>query len=200
MKRLDAAIEVVLRVAGTAEPLGGRVLSDGTRLIGAIPHVGPDAWLHALFPGLREPELRQLEESLGGPLPCELREFYRRFNGLSLFNDALSIFGLRQKLGRTGDAAWQPFSILTPNGPERPPDSPPGLTFIGGYGWDGSLVFIGPSDKRVVRCLKTSSTPLNQWANLGEFLSHEAARLAVHFDDRGRQIQPTSPTVPPPSP
>lgn len=197
--QFDAAIEVVLGVAGAAEPLGNRLLSDGTRLIGSIPHVGPDAWLHALFPGLREPEIRQLEKSLGGPFPGEMREFYRRFNGLGLFNDALSIFGLRKKLGRTGDAAWQPYSILTPNGPERPPNTPTGVLFFGGYGWDGSLVFVAPSDNRVVRCLKTSSNPLNQWANLGEFLSQEAARLAVLFDDKGRKIQPSSPTIPPSS-
>ena len=198
--KVDAAIETLVAVVCAAEPLGSRVLPDGTRLIGAIPHVGPDAWLHALFSGLKGPEIRELEGSLGGPLPGELRKFYRRFNGLSLFNDALSIFGHRKKLGRTGDAAWQPYSILTPNGPERPPDAPPGVLFIGGYGWDGSLVCVAPPDNRVVRCFKTSAKPLNQWANLGEFLSHEAVRLAALFDDKGRKIRPSSPTIPPPSP
>lgn len=197
--QMDSAMETVLGVVGAAEPLGSRLLPDGTRLIGAIPNIGPDAWLHALFSGLKGPEIRELEKSLGAPLPGELRQFYCRFNGLSLFNDALSVFGLRKKLGRTDDAAWQPYSMLTPNGPERPLDAPTGALFIGGYGWDGSLVCVVSPDNRVFRCLKTSAKPLNQWANLGGFLSHEAVRLAALFDGKGHKHRSSSPTIPPPA-
>lgn len=194
--KADSAIETLVGVVRAAETLGNRLLPDGTRLIGAIPHVGPDAWLHVLFPGLKRSEFREVEQSLGGPLPDELRQFYRRFNGLSLFNDALSIFGLRKTPGRSDDAAWQPYSILTPNGPERPPDAPSDAFFFSGYGWDGSLVYVVPSENRIVRCLKSSAKPLNEWADLSEFLSKEAVRLATLFDDKGRRIRASSPTTP----
>src|SRR5262245_35891125 len=129
------------RVFGLLEAssdLGVRVLDNGTRLIGHVPHVAPEAWLHIIFAPLSLTQVAQVEHEIATSLPEPFGDFLRRSNGLSLFSDSLSIHGLRSSYARSGDAVWQPFSIVTPNVPERPRSAGPSLVFVGSYASDGS--------------------------------------------------------------
>lgn len=40
------------------EPLGARVLDDGARLIGHVPHVAPEAWFHQIYAPISETQIR----------------------------------------------------------------------------------------------------------------------------------------------
>jgi len=187
-----------LAVLDRASALGQRVLSDGTRLIGPAPHVGRAAWLHIIFRALEEREIGGLREKLDN-LPEAFRGFLARQNGLSIFSDALSIYGLRVSYARTGDAAYQPYSILTPNVHERPRDAPSSAFFVGGYSGDGSLLYIDEAENgRVIRCDRETAASLNCWTNMTAMLDSEALRLAFLYDAQGRCIDPNRPTTPEP--
>ena len=101
--------------------LGRRVLPDGTRLIGHVPHVAPEAYLHVIFPRLSTEQVAEIGNRTGIPVPVVLASFLERVNGLRLFSK-LFIDGLRRSYSRSGDDAWQPFAMETPNVDERPRD------------------------------------------------------------------------------
>src|SRR5271154_5424507 len=80
-------------------------LPNGVRLIGHVPHVGSEAFLHEIYPPLAECEIAELEESIGRHLPAALWSLYRVANGMHLFSGALSLSGLRRSFARSGDDA-----------------------------------------------------------------------------------------------
>jgi hypothetical protein len=192
----EASLERVYEVVRAAEDLGHEVRQDGTRLVGRAPHVGSEAWLHIIYRPLNGLETKALERSLGRELPDEFKWFLRRMNGINLFSDSFAIDGLRTGYSRADPEDEQPYDITTPNQDERPPDAHESLLFVGGYEWDGSLVYIDPRTSRAHRCTRESAEPLDEWPSFLEMLASEAVRLSRLFDARGRKIDPDAPTTP----
>ncbi len=178
--------------------LGIEHTNNGATLIGKLPKLASEAWLHQSFKGLNEGELKELEVDLTTNIPEDFRSFLRATNGLNLFSTTISIFGRRKSNSR--DAYnFEPFDIKTPNLFERPKDAKKNCLFIGSYNWDGSLIFIefGETDT-VYRCERYSSTnKLNSWINLASMLDSEIDRLSSLFDDQGYVVNDDLPTTPP---
>lgn len=57
------------------------------------------------------------------------------------------LYGYRLNYIRDVNAAWQPYSLIEPNKFERPRNSTEDMFFIGGYDWDGSLLYMTPDQK-----------------------------------------------------
>ncbi len=188
--------ERAFRVIAEAKHLGSRRLDNGTELIGHVPHVAPQAWLHIIFAPLDHMQIQQVERDIGRKLPMEFREFLQKSNGLSLFSGALSLYGWRSNFNRSEDQAWQPFSIRTPNVSERPSDAHDSLVFIGGYRADGSRLYIDPRDSLVHRCSRDSAKPLTTWQDFDTMLASEVERLAAMFDQTGKKVDPRLSTAP----
>jgi len=176
--------------------LGIHELSNGTKLIGHVPHIGPDAYLHIIFPGLSGDEITKIEEEIQRPLPTPLKEFLVYSNGIDLFSGAFSISGYRNNYVRTGDESIQPFSITTPNVEERLNDAPHEAVFFGFYDWDGSSTWMVPSDQKVYRCSIESAEPISDWKDLGSMLISETKRLSTLFDEKGRLLNENISTAP----
>jgi len=188
----------VLRVIKRAKTFGFRTLSNGTRLYGRVPHVGPEAWLHSVFPPLTSKQMIDVETRIRNKLPLVLRDFLGKTNGLKLFSFTFAIEGLRENYVRQSDAAWQqPYSIETHNTRERLADSQPSFIFFGFYDSDGSLLYMDSTNEKVYRCSARSSKPLNEWPDFWEMLVNEATRLQTLFDDMGRKLDEDAPTTPP---
>lgn len=194
--RQRSSIELLQPILEKAKRLGIKTLPEGTELLGHVPHVGPDAWLHVLYACLSEADLEELEARTGRRLPEPYRRLLRETNGLSLFSGALYISGLRRSYERKGDGAWQPFAIEDANVLERPADAKPDYVFIGGYKADGSRLYMSPDRADVFRCERDSAVPLNKWKSLPHFLLSEANRLATHFDESGRRLDVGTSTAP----
>ena len=189
----------VLRVLSDAEKLGARELSNGVKLIGHVPHIGPEAYLHTVFPSIGEDKVDKIEEDIQRALPNSLKEFFSYANGIHLFSGSFSIDGYRESYIRSGDGAYEPFSITTPNVDveERLDDAPEDAVFFGFYDWDGSQNWMTPSDPRVFRCSSESAEPLNIWSNFETMLVSEVKRLSTLFDKKGNLIDEEMPTTPP---
>ena len=183
-------------IINNAKILGSLTLADGTQLIGRVPHVGPDAWLHVLFAGLDEADIAELETRAARQLPSDYRQFMREHNGLSLFSGALYVAGLRRDFRRANHATWQPFALEDANVFERLRDAPADCVFIGGYKADGSRLYMSGASPKVFRCERSSIRPVNEWPNLRLLLNHEAERLAEHFDALGRRRDASTGTAP----
>jgi hypothetical protein len=186
----------VVAILERATPLGVRSLDNGTKLIGHVPHVAPQAWLHVMFSPLNEEQVCNLEQTLQRNIPPDYREFLLSFgNGLCAFSDNLSLYGL-QLISRSGDNMWQPFPLDTPNFYERPPDASEQAFFIGGYEQDGSLLYLEKG--QVFRCNRNAATPLNKWPSFKEMLVAEVKRISTLFDDEGRLKDADAITTPSP--
>ena len=95
------------------------------------------------------------------------------------------------------DHIWQPYSIIEVNKYkyERPLNAEKDMFFIGGYVWDGSLIYMTP-DQRVHFCRRHDSQSLISWDSLHSMLISEIERLYTLFDSTGLQIDPSKPTTP----
>jgi hypothetical protein len=189
-------LDRVISIMESYRHLGERVLDNGTRLIGRVPHVAPEARLQLVFAPLTAADIAIVEEEIGMTVPGVFSEFLQRCNGIRLFSDRLNIDGLRRSFARSGDAVWQPFSIRTPNVDERPRGALDTFFFVGGYGADGSRLYIDSSDMRVYRCKQRDAKALNEWPSFQVMLQSEAERLATLFDHEGRRIDSSQPTTP----
>ena len=195
----DTRLATVFRIVAAAEALGTRTAGTGARLVGHVPHVAPEAYLHVVYPALPSSEIPPLESEVGRPLPESYRSFLETMNGLSLFSGSLSIYGRRAISVRSGDAVWQPFSVVTPNTYERPRSLAADAVVIGGYRRDGSLIYVRGSGE-VIRCQREDPRPLNRWPEFPGMLAEEAVRLSAYFDELGRLRDGGRGSAPPPKP
>lgn len=176
----------VFRLLKKASVLGEKTESNGVTLIGRTEHIGPDAWLHALFPPLDASDVNLLEEEIGVSFPDSFREFLELTNGLNLFSDSMAIFGRRTSFDRTAGER-EPYSIISMNLSERPEGLFADVLLVGSYSYgNGFLLYVDPRSERVFQCLRSEPTPTNEWENFGQMLLTEVRRFDRLFDDRGR--------------
>ena len=174
-----------------------RVTASGAMLFDRAPLVGPEAWVHSVYPVLTESELNMFQKQLDLQIPEEYLVFLTECsNGLSLYLDSLSLYGIRKNIGRNIENVWQPYSIFTPNVEERISNADPKLFFFGGYNWDGSLLYFDQSTNLIHRCSNESIEPLNTWSNFGLWLSSEVNRISLLFYPNGVQKNNLEPTIP----
>ena len=195
--------KAILEILYHWSDLGIHKAKTGATLIGHVPHVAPEAWLHSLHIPLKKKQISALEESVGTTFPYEFRDFLGFTNGLKAYSDSISIYGIRTNYDRTIEGGRQPYDFQLMNRPaEKPPDAENTMVFIGGYSWmyGSDLYFDSGSlhPERIYRCSRESVYPLNTWENFWVMLDEELKRLAAMFDDKGRQIDPEKPTVPAP--
>lgn len=182
-------LDYIVKLAERWLPLGERILDSGTRLIGHVPHVAPQAYLHQFFlPPLTGGEFDVVEMFIGRGLPQPLSQLYLRFNGFGLFSDEICVYGLRKNQTRTIEDAWQPFAIQTPNTVERPAKSPDDMVFFGGYGDDLTLLGMSPTGPEVFATKPNRWKILATWPSLEVCLVDEAERLSKLFDEKGKFI------------
>jgi hypothetical protein len=193
------ALASVWRIVAAAEHLGARHTDTGARLVGHVPHIAPEAYLHVIFAPLADAEIDTLEAAVARPLPAVYRRLLGVCNGLSLFAGSLIVYGVRAASVRAGDAAWQPFSAGTANVAERPAGIPGDAVVVASYKKDGSKVYIR-ADGGVVRCRRDDGVTLDAWPEFLAMLAGEATRIAQHFDAQGRRSNGGLGAAPPRTP
>lgn len=187
----------VVAVVKKWDKIGLKETSTGTKLIGAVPHIGSMAYLHSIYAPLTEDEIAVLEQEINNELPTSLKEFYRFANGCNLFQ-TLEINGLRKNYDRSlDDNAYQPISLKYQNVFNQPLGKTDDCIFFGAYDWDGSCLFMRKNERKVFLCLPDNVDQiLYEWPGFEEFLLGEVKRLANMFDDNGRQYDEDQQTTP----
>ncbi len=189
--------DIVSNVIESAKGAGIRELHEGTILVGSVPHIAEEAWLHQIFKGLSDEEIILLESQLNRKVPQPYRAFLEEMNGAIFFSGSIALYGFRENYHRDQQTIWQPFDLLTPNVYERLADANDTYFFIGGYNWDGSLLYIDTATNFVFRCSRDSSKPLNKWHSFEEMLKVEVNRISSLFDEKGRELDELKATTPP---
>lgn len=177
------------------ENRGAKVISNGTELICNVPKVAPYAWLHKIYGKPEEHVIDDIKHKLDIDLPNDFVEFLSYANGINIFSDSLSIWGVKTSIARTGDDAIQPYDVIDLNQEYRYPKS---ILVIGSYSWDGSIVIydLNLSDKKVFRCHRGKLIKLNEWDSIWKWLENETERLSLIFDLDGYEVDEDIPTIP----
>lgn len=188
--------KAILNVLERWKNCGEIQLSNETRMIGHLAEQGRLAYLHTIFSPLGEAGIATIENRIGTSLPEQYRQFLRLSNGLHLFR-VLTLDGLRGNYARAGDESIQPFDLDTANTHERPQDAEDDWIFIGGYGRDGSTLYIDKTHGNVYRCENGKATHrLTVWPDFWSMLTSETERLASLFDDKGELIDKLASVTP----
>lgn len=168
--------------------MGEKLLSNGVRLICPTPHVGPEAWLHVLFPPLAPQKIEDMERKLGVPLPDDFKDFLRRANGVMLFSYRISVWGVRETQARTGDEAWQPYNLVSHNHEtDRPDGSPEDVVYFGSADGGDTWCFFEFDEEsyRVGKTGRHNFHPDAYWPHFGSWLLSEMRSLERLFDADG---------------
>ena len=171
--RMIDRINSILQKSGNA---GERRLANGTRLVEPAPDIGQKAWRHLAFASLADEELSKLEHELRQRLPPQLKMFFRKHNGISLFGNEINIWGKRSNFVRSGDDIWQPFDIVRHNNPsERPRSCPYSIVFFGSTNQGEKWVFFSPDDGSIGKTSRTRYQPEQSWPDFNSWLLDELA-------------------------
>ena len=183
---------------GEWERLGAQVDSSGSRIIAHTPRDYPEAYLHGFF----APVSAARWKAYGLALPGQLQALYRECNGLRIFADAISIYGIREHYERDFSAQFQPFDLATHHA-ECIRSFHPGAdeqfvepVFFGSYSRDGSHVLTTPYSPKVYRLLRGSTRSVSEWPDLQAFLNTEYDRLDGLFTRSGYLRDKTLATTP----
>jgi hypothetical protein len=181
-------IESILRKMNEWSGLGEISDRKGNRIIAHTPRDYPEAYLHYFYTRRSDRKWRKY----GMKLPNQLCELYRECNGISLFADSLSIYGIRDNYDRRLHIAqFQPYDLKDHDSEHRtcwhklPNSIDDDRVFFGSYNWDGSGVYVTSSADTVYRCLRNEYKPVNEWSNIEMFLNEEYGRLEKLFDENG---------------
>lgn len=176
---------------------GLKKVSNGATLIGHVPHVAPQAWLHINYAGLTDESIDVLQDSLGKKLPKDYADFLKHTNGINIFSDSISIWGMRTSNTRRGDEAIQPYDLVSLNDEKNGEISDDWLVF-GSYSWDGSTMLydLSKNNSKVYRCECNSKKILQEWSDLLTWLGAEIERLSQLFDKNGVEYDEDIPTIP----
>jgi hypothetical protein len=192
---MDNYFETVKRQLEKYNHLGEQILQDGTLLIGKAKHIAPQAWLHGIYKPLSNVEIEKLEHDIQLKIPADYEFFLTNYsNGLNIFVDVFSLDGFRKRNSRNIEDAYQPYSIINPNTKERLEDADSDMFFIGGYNWDGSLLYM--KNNKVYRCSNDNTIPINTWNSFPEMLLSEVERISKLYDKNGIEINADEPTIP----
>jgi len=190
----------ILNILKQWMPIGCKRLENRTTLIGHVPSVAPEAWLHNYYAPLLPSNIQDMEKRIGVKFPQEFFQFFCQTNGLNIFSDSLTIWGRRANFDRTLDAVWQPYDLLMMNLPEeRPKDATNAIVFIGSYNWDGSKLYFdssGSNVNQIYRCKSDTIQPLNVWTDFWSMLVQETKRLETLFNNKGIEKNFEVPTIP----
>lgn len=181
----------VIRTVSKWSPKGEKLLSNDVRLICPTPHVGPEAWLHVLFPPLAPEKIEEMEKVLGVPLPDNYKGFLLRANGLMLFNYRISVFGLRKDMARRGDEGWQPHDLTHHNyETERPAGSPDNVVYFGSAPDGASWCFFEFDDEsyRVGKTDREHFYPASYWSDFDSWLLDEMRSSEMLYNSNGEMV------------
>lgn len=193
--------QIIMNLVEKWEAGGIKQLKNGTLLVCHVPDVGSEAWLHEIYKGLSNDEITELEKKLSINLPNQYKEFLVSFNGLNLFLDNLSIWGLRSSYSRHGEDIYQPYDLVALNDlDEKPFGCPDNCLFFGSYSWDGTKLMFDLSEgfesNKVYLYEERSQKTVYEWENIWSYLESEVNRLSKLFSIDGTEIDENMPKSP----
>jgi hypothetical protein len=186
----DATFESVVAIIARNQTQADKVYPTGARLICRLPWIAEHAWLHRIFAPCSEDAIASLPPSTGRQPPRELVAFLHCANGMWIFNESLSIYGVRGTFTRDPEAAAVlPFDLANHHREKAHLYGAEDF-LVGSCGPDGNLCVWRATDGRIDRLNQTGGRVLESWPSFHDWLVQETERLAACHDVDGRLLEP----------
>lgn len=204
---------------------GHQLTKFGTLAVGKrkIIQAGEASWVHTAAIGLPDELLDNLELDLGFRyyneevlvsglpkltegydfdhfVPSKIKDLLRSANGMRLFCGHLTISGIlsvppEMKKFIHEDLPLTEGAMTDMNIFNRPKLLKPKILLIGGYGYNGSLIYVKEGTEEVFCCDKNGKE-LARWGSLEDWITIEMQRLSNLFDAKSLIFDPSVPTNP----
>lgn len=148
-----------------------------------------DQFLNVFFNSIQPKEYKKVEKLLLCNIPKELGDFYKEYNGISLFSTSLQIYGISQHDDFEG---IDTLDIMKQNINSKLFIKCPQFSdmfIFGSYGYycfcykknyDGNIYVIGTREKKIVHTFST----------LNELFNHYVEHLIAEYDANGLKLHP----------
>lgn len=164
-----------------ASNAGDRSSSSGNRFIGHRPDIAPKAYTHVLFKNLEENEIDEMCNSIGFELQSNLKDFYRKTNGMMIFSGALRVLGFVPKDAESVGVYDFPSNILIPNVSARITGLDKKDLVVGWYKEDSSYAVIESNGEVTRYDVSGSGKALKRWADFDNWIASEIDSLHQNF-------------------
>ncbi len=161
------------------------------------PQIAQFSYLNIIFP----PAKIKIQDMKIKPLnlPDEISLFYREFNGASLLNSSIDIYGFlpdKYYLDRTDWRNILPFDIMEDNNIKEGKFLADKLIF-GSYGYDRSGITIDLQDGSIeIKSHYIDMRKSIKWPSFSVWFESEMARLNELFDENGYLLTDIKNTLP----
>lgn len=151
---------------------------------GHLPHIAPEAYSIITFAPVDTEQIAFIEKSLNREIPEPYKAFLSIVsNGIHIFHRCLNLYGFQGAIDRSnGD---RPFDLSIPNLYERPQNASDKHFFIGGYSYDGSLLYMSSESEKVFYCARRDANPIKAWDSFSDMLIEEILRLRTIHSPEG---------------
>lgn len=180
--KLIQIIEFLYKWKGNEDAL----LHDGTQLICRLPQESPLGYLHKLYPPLNTLDIEKIEILLKVSLPLDYLDFLLAFNGMDLFNENISIFGLRKSSESNNyNKFFQPRDIIIENLEKRFENN----YFLFAIFLKKHQVFFKSGDYKIyVKQLNNKETII-EYQGFYDWLNYCINYLLPYYDQLGMQVK-----------
>jgi hypothetical protein len=183
--------EKILKPLEVWKVRGDDLHAKGARLIGHVPEIAPKAYVHIIFPPLKEECISEFRERLSERvLPDSFLNLLRMANGLYLFPEGITIYGyIPLKKVKSTSFLDSPSNIMIDNGQLMVKGSNASDITIGWYQSDASYINIKP-DGSIVRFKPAVPIQIIQiWPDLEVWISSEIERLNMELQEKLARIE-----------
>ncbi len=172
---------------------------EGRKFKTNVQSVAPKAYLSIIYDAADINIQKEIIDPL--ELPSQLRNFYRYYNGVSLFADLFSIYGFlphHYLLSVIHD--WRkslPYHFVKINERFFKDIFNSEILFFGSYGYDRSELFIEKSTGKIYCCVEDNLNKIRaSWPSFENWIEFEIKRLASYHDENGNIIVDLKDTLP----
>jgi hypothetical protein len=166
--------------------LGINLNAEPAILIGKVPHAGSAAWMHKIYAPLNDREIHTLQGNLDFELPNDLVQLYKNANGLNLFSDLFSIWGLRTNFNRSSEIHL-PYNLISHSGKARLDFNPNWFCFGSSEKNENNLFYdFSKKDNRIYETKRDFPEIIQSWDSLEHFLISEIEKYNALHDETGR--------------
>ncbi|MBQ7233169.1 MAG: SMI1/KNR4 family protein [Bacillales bacterium] len=149
----------------------------------------PGQFLNVFFDSIKFKEYKKVEKLLLCSIPKELNDFYKEYNGISLFSTSFQIYGISQ---RDDFEELDTLDIMKQNMNSKLFIKCPQFSdmfIFGSYGYycfcykknyDGNIYVIGTREKKIVHTFSV----------LDEFFNYYIEHLIAEYDANGLKLHP----------
>ncbi|MDW8517021.1 SMI1/KNR4 family protein [Priestia flexa] len=161
-------LEYILKFVNEDKKFGYKEMKNGTVLIGCVPEISNEFWMHQIYHPLTKEEIEKLEKETALSFPPSYKKLLTKCNGLFLLEGQMYIYGKAylQKGMTREEQIYQPYDLREEN--DDPPFAIPSNLFY--FGGTPKTIFVLDEKGHVLELNRRSKRQMNKWNSFEDWI------------------------------